>query len=99
MVKERERFEFKLTVQSWSLRLESGCVDSVIHVLDSLLNLELLGVQLVLELVNGGFKFADHLLSGLSTVLSILEFLLKGLDLLNVLGLLDGILFGGGLER
>ena len=91
-------------------------MDSVIHVLDSLLNLELLGVQLVLELINGGFKFADlfkstsckdthirnwayHLLSGLSTVLGILEFLLKGLDLLNVLGLLDGILLGGGLER
>ena len=112
----RERFEFKLTVQSWSLRLESRCVDSVIHVLDSLLNLELLGVQLVLELINGGFKFADlfkntsckdthirnwayHLLSGLSTVLGILEFLLKGLDLLDVLGLLDGVLLGGGLER
>ena len=61
MVKERERFEFKLTVQSWSLRLESRCVDGVIHVLDSLLDLELLGVQLVLELVNGGFKLADLL--------------------------------------
>ena len=39
--------------------LEGGSVDSVIHILDSLLNLEFLGVQLVFELINGGFKFAD----------------------------------------
>ena len=40
-----------------------------------------------------------HFLSGFGTGLGILEFLLKGLDLLDVLGLLDGVLLGGGLER
>ena len=66
-------------------------MDGVVHVLDGLLDLELLGVELVFELVNGGFKLADlkspvkleklekpyHLLGVLSTVLGILEFLLE----------------------
>ena len=34
-------------------------MDGVVHVLDGLLDLELLGVELVFELVNGGFKLAD----------------------------------------
>ena len=66
-------------------------MDGVVHVLDGLLDLELLGIELVFELVNGGFKLADlkspvkleklekpyHLLGVLSTVLGILEFLLE----------------------
>ena len=34
-------------------------MDGVVHVLDGLLDLELLGVELVFELVNGAFKLAD----------------------------------------
>ena len=34
-------------------------MDGVVHVLDGLLDLELLGVELVFELVDGGFKLAD----------------------------------------
>ena len=41
--------------------LQSGGVDSVIHVFDGLLDLELLGVELVLELIDGGFELSDGL--------------------------------------
>ena len=34
-------------------------MNGVVHVLDSLFDLELLGVELVFELIDGGFKFAD----------------------------------------
>ena len=39
--------------------LEGRGVDGVVHILDSLLDLELLGVELVFEFVNGAFEFAD----------------------------------------
>ena len=39
--------------------LESRGVDGVVHVLDSLLDLELLGVELVFEFIDGAFEFAD----------------------------------------
>ena len=41
--------------------LQSGGVDGVVHVFDGLLDLELLGVKLVLELIDGGFEFGDGL--------------------------------------
>ena len=34
-------------------------MNGVIHILDSLFDLELLGVQLVLEFIDGAFQFAD----------------------------------------
>ena len=34
--------------------LESGSVDGVVHVFDGLLDLELLGVELVFEFIDGG---------------------------------------------
>ena len=34
-------------------------MNGVVHILDSLFDLELLGVELVLEFINGGLKFAD----------------------------------------
>ena len=39
--------------------LEGRGVNGVIHILDSLFDLELLGVQLVLEFIDGAFQFAD----------------------------------------
>ena len=36
-------------------------MDGVIHVFDGLLDLELLGVELVFELVDGGFELGDGL--------------------------------------
>ena len=36
-------------------------MDGVVHVFDGLLDLELLGVKLVFELIDGGFEFGDRL--------------------------------------
>ena len=73
--------------------LEGRGVNGVIHILDSLLNLEFLGVQLVFELINGGFKFADlntdakldaHIMGGLINY-HLLSVLSAGLSILEFL--------------
>ena len=46
-------------VKSMRHFLEGRGVNGVIHILDSLFDLELLGVQLVLEFIDGAFQFAD----------------------------------------
>jgi hypothetical protein len=95
--------------------LQSGGVDGVVHVFDGLLDLELLGVKLVFELIDGGFEFGDrldkelnrsykmiksiYLFGVVSSLAGILELFFERSDFLDVLSFFGGVFLGGGFKR
>merc|ERR1719315_884675 len=66
----------------------SHVVEGVVQLLADGLVLQFLGVQLILQVINGLLKLGDGSLSELSTSLSLLQLICENLDLLLVLVLL-----------